>query len=184
MIVALVVLIPSKAWNFEWKQLNQQLYPSPTIPPDACGVYQVSCVPTGASQPLFPPFAPNLDSTNNRAKFTHPQDLACSSLREQLSPSPSILLEKQAQLKALYSCTLRTCFPCLSHAQLPSLIWTSPIGYSQRGFYHTLGFLPFRQTVLQIRFQFKTVKNSTSKQDTSPLTGRHYFWGAKGLAYL
>lgn len=93
-------------------------------------------------------------------------------------------LDKQAQLKALYLCTLRTCFPCLSHAQLPSLIRTSSIGYSQRGFYHTLDFLPFRQTVLQIRFQFKTVKNSTFKQDTFPLTGRHYCWGAKGLAYL
>lgn len=99
-------------------------------------------------------------------------------------PLLQFYLEKETQLKALYSCTLRTCFPCLSPAQLPSLTSISSTHYSWRGFYHTLDFLPFRQTVLQIRFPFKTtVKISTFKQDTFPLTGRHYCWGkGPGLA--
>lgn len=81
-----------------------------------------------------------------------------------------LLLQCDLEKKASYSSSLRTCFPRLSPAQLPSLTSVCFIGHSWRGFYQTLDFLPFNQAMLQIFFPFKTtVKTSPFKQDTLPL---------------
>lgn len=111
-----------------------------------------------------------MDSTKGDAKSTHGQGLACSSPHEQLLSPPSVWFGKISQLKALYSSTLRTCFPRLSPAQPPSFTSVCFLGHSWRGFYQTLDFLPFNQAMLQTFFPFKTtVKISPFKQDTFPL---------------
>ena len=122
------------------------------------------------TQPLFPPSPPNLDSTNGHAKFTHGQDLACSSLREQLSPSPSILFGETSPIKR---------FVLMHPENMLSLsLSCSAAQHHLNSFYR----LRLERLLSHTRFSTLQADHRFPFATTFPLTARHYCWGAKGLA--